>query len=61
MTRRFQIWPSTLAVQLVAVTAAAVTLSNIAVAAWFEYGNEQQNVIAGNERCWTAPPPLPRP
>jgi signal transduction histidine kinase len=39
-----------LSVQLIAVTAAAVTLSNIAVAFWFEYGNEQQTAIAANER-----------
>ena len=50
MIRRFRFWPSTLAVQLIAVTAAAVTLSNIAVAFWFEYGNEQQSAIAANER-----------
>ena len=30
-------------VQLIAVTGVAVVLSNIAVAFWFEYGNEQQN------------------
>ena len=39
---RFRFWPNTLAVQLIVVTAVAVTLSNIAVAFWFEYGNEQQ-------------------
>ena len=50
MTRRLRFWPSTLAVQLIAVTAAAVTLSNIAVAFWFEHGNEQQNAIAAYER-----------
>src|ERR1700759_4151557 len=48
--RQFRFWPSTLAVQLIAVTAAAVTLSHIAVAFWFEYGNEQQSAIAANER-----------
>ena len=48
--RRFRFWPSTLAVQLIAITTAAVTLSNIAVAFWFEYGNEQQTAIAANER-----------
>jgi signal transduction histidine kinase len=37
-------------VQLIAVTAAAVTISNIAVAFWFEYGNEQQSFTAANER-----------
>src|SRR6476619_81950 len=39
---RFRFWPNTLAVQLIVVTAAAVALSNIAVAFWFEYGNERQ-------------------
>ncbi len=48
--RRFKFWPSTLAVQLIAVTAAAVTISNIGVAFWFEYGNERQNAQAANER-----------
>ncbi|MDB5734708.1 MAG: hypothetical protein JWN16_1345, partial [Alphaproteobacteria bacterium] len=32
---RFKFWPSTLSVQLIFVTAAAVALSNIAVAFWF--------------------------
>ena len=47
---RFRFWPNTLAVQLIVVTAAAVALSNIAVAFWFEYGNEQQTATAANER-----------
>lgn len=47
---RFRFWPDTLAVQLIVVTGVAVALSNIAVAFWFEYGNEQQNAIANNER-----------
>ena len=47
---RFRFWPNTLAVQLIVVTAVAVTLSNIAVAFWFEYGNEQQTATAANER-----------
>jgi signal transduction histidine kinase len=47
---RFKFWPSTLSVQLICVTAAAVALSNIAVAFWFEYGNEQQSQTANNER-----------
>ena len=47
---RFRFWPNTLAVQLIVVTAVAVALSNIAVAFWFEYGNEQQSAIAANER-----------
>ena len=32
------------------MTGGAVALSNIAVAFWFEYGNEQQSAIAANER-----------
>jgi signal transduction histidine kinase len=47
---RFKLWPRTLAVQLIIVTAATVALSNIAVAFWFEYGNEQQTATAANER-----------
>ena len=47
---RFRFWPNTLAVQLIVVTGVAVALSNIAVAFWFEYGNEQQSAIANNER-----------
>ena len=47
---RFRFWPNTLAVQLIVVTALAVTLSNLAVAAWFEYGNEKQIATAANER-----------
>ena len=47
---RMRLWPNTLAVQLILVTALAVALSNIAVAAWFEYSNEQQIATAANER-----------
>jgi hypothetical protein len=47
---RLKLWPNTLAVQLIVVTGVSVTLSNIAVAFWFEYGNEQQSAIAANER-----------
>jgi signal transduction histidine kinase len=47
---RIRFWPNTLAVQLIVVTALAVALSNIAVAFWFEYGNEQQTATAANER-----------
>lgn len=47
---RFRFWPNTLALQLILVTAAAVALSNIAVAFWFEYGNEKQTATANNER-----------
>ena len=50
MVRRFKFWPSTLAVQLIAVTAAAVAMSNIAVAFWFEYSNERQSETALTER-----------
>jgi len=37
-------------VQLIAVTAAAVAISNIAVAYWFETSNQQQNEASLNER-----------
>lgn len=37
----FRPWPQTLAAQLVIVTAAAVLLSNLAVAAWFTTGQQQ--------------------
>jgi signal transduction histidine kinase len=47
---KIQLWPRTLVVQLIAVTAAAVVISNIAVAFWFEHGREQQNETAANER-----------
>jgi len=42
--------PRTLGTQLVAVTAAAVLLSNLAVAAWFEFGTERQNELALMDR-----------
>ena len=32
-------WPRTLGVQLIIVTAAAVLVSNLAVATWFELGS----------------------
>lgn len=38
--------PRTLGMQLVAVTATAVLLSNLAVASWFEFGTERQNELA---------------
>jgi len=47
---KLKIWPRTLAVQLIAVTAAAVVISNFAVAWWFEQGNERQKETALNER-----------
>jgi signal transduction histidine kinase len=43
-------WPRTLAAQLVVVIAAAVLISNIAVAAWFEMGREQLTENAITER-----------
>ena len=36
-------WPRTIGMQLIAVTATAVSISNIAVASWFEFGNQQQS------------------
>ncbi|MBN9553273.1 MAG: HAMP domain-containing protein [Alphaproteobacteria bacterium] len=50
MNGKLKIWPRTLAVQLIAVTAAAVVISNFAVAWWFEQGNERQKETALNER-----------
>ena len=47
---RLKFWPRTLVVQLIAVTAVAVMLSNAAVAFWYEHGNEQQSANANNER-----------
>ena len=47
---KLKFWPRTLVVQLIAVTAVAVALSNAAVAFWYERGNEQQNETAANER-----------
>ncbi len=50
MKGRLKIWPRTLVVQLIAVTAAAVVISNFAVAWWFEIGSERQRETALNER-----------
>jgi signal transduction histidine kinase len=47
---RLSLWPRTLAWQLIAVTAAAVIISNIGVALWFEHGNQQLNESAVTER-----------
>jgi len=47
---KLRLWPRTLAVQMIAVTAAAVLISNFAVAFWFEKGNEQQTETALDER-----------
>ncbi|HVV28324.1 MAG TPA: ATP-binding protein [Rhizomicrobium sp.] len=46
----FRLWPRTLAVQLIIVTSVAVAVSNIAVAVWFEYGNQQQSTTAIYDR-----------
>ena len=45
-----KLWPRTLGVQLIVVTAAAVLLSNLTVAAWFELGNERLSESELNER-----------
>ena len=45
-----RLWPRTLGVQLIVVTAAAVLVSNLAVAAWFELGNERLSESDLNER-----------
>ncbi len=47
---KLHFWPRTLVVQLIAVTAAAVVLSNITVAYWFENANERLNDASLNER-----------
>jgi signal transduction histidine kinase len=44
------LWPRTLGIQLIAVTAAAVLVSNLAVAAWFELGNERLSESELTER-----------
>ncbi len=44
-------WPNTLGMQLIAVTAVAVAVSNIAVATWFEFGNQRQNESALIDRA----------
>jgi signal transduction histidine kinase len=44
------LWPRTLGMQLIAVTAAAVFLSNVAVAVWFEMGSERLTESALTER-----------
>jgi signal transduction histidine kinase len=48
--KKMKIWPRTLAVQMIAVTAVAVVVSNLAVAWWFELGSERQKETALNER-----------
>ncbi len=43
-------WPRTMAAQLIVVTAAAVMVSNLGVAAWFELSRERQTESALTER-----------
>jgi signal transduction histidine kinase len=43
-------WPRTMAAQLIVVTAAAVLISNLAVAGWFELSRERQTETALTER-----------
>ena len=43
-------WPRTLGAQLIVVTAAAVLISNLAVAAWFQLGNQRLTESDQNER-----------
>jgi signal transduction histidine kinase len=45
-----RLWPRTLGMQLIIVTAVAVFLSNVAVAVWFELGSERLNETALTER-----------
>ena len=45
-----KLWPRTLGMQLIAVTAVAVFLSNVAVAIWFEMGSERLSESALTER-----------
>jgi len=47
---KLKLWPRTLVVQLIAVTAAALVISNLAVALWFERGNELQSESSLTER-----------
>jgi signal transduction histidine kinase len=47
---KLTLWPRTLVVQLIAVTAAAVVISNVVVALWFERGNEMQSESSLTER-----------
>ena len=46
-----KLWPRTLVVQLIAVTALAVLASNLGVALWFEQGTMRQSENALNERA----------
>ncbi|HXC54110.1 MAG TPA: ATP-binding protein [Rhizomicrobium sp.] len=48
---KLKLWPRTLGVQLIVVTAAAVLLSNLGVALYFQLGNERLNEASLNERA----------
>lgn len=45
-----KLWPRTLGMQVIAVTAVAIVLSNAAVALWFELGREKINATELTER-----------
>jgi len=45
-----RLWPRTLGAQLILVTAAAVLISNLGVAAWFQFGKAQQSESDLTER-----------
>ena len=45
-----RLWPRTLGVQLIALTMAAVVVSNVAVAVWLEWGRENETESALDER-----------
>ena len=45
-----RLWPRTLGIQLIVVTAAAVLFSNLAVAAWFQLGKERAGETEMRER-----------
>ena len=47
---KIRFWPRTLMVQLIAVTAAAVVISNLGVAYWFSKSNKAQNEASLIER-----------
>lgn len=47
---QFKLWPRTLGMQLVLVISTAVLLSNVAVAVYFQLGNERMNESAAYER-----------
>ncbi len=45
-----RLWPRTLGMQLIVVTAAAVLISNLAVAGWFQFGSDRMSESDQNER-----------